>query len=496
MAIAFVAVGTAGTGTTSCTPTYPTVSANNLIVMEVVSKYPGNDPSTPSGFTPLTNFRKSGGHGSAGVDTGDVTVSVYVKVATGSESGTETVTVTGGNSVAARMSSYSIGAGNTWGMKCYGASMNTPSASWSVSFLTVDLLSGDRVLASSGVNADTNSFSAEACSASGVTFGSAVERTDAANTSGDDMRIVLSEHGVTTASAGTYTVTYDMTGSGSSVDTPAGATVLLVLRELVPLVITVPVATLTTTAFAPTIKKTTTTPNATLTTTSFAPIAKKTATPTTAALVTASFAPVVRKIVVPPTATLAITAFAPVVRKTTTPTTAALVTARFAPIAAKVVVVPTATLVATGLPPVAVEISTPTTAALTTTGLAPVARKIVVVPPASIVTTGLAPTVAKTIVPPAAALVTTGFEPSVLIGQIVIPPTAALVLASFDPTIRKQVIVGTRAMVLVGYPPTAGVPVAPSGGLAPVTIASVSFSKAVSASVESRRRIVSQVELD
>ena len=109
MAISYVSQTTAVVGTTSLTFTYPTVSAGDLLVMYIVNKYPAAPPTTPSGWS--LQLSKSGGAGSSGANTGEVLVSVYTKIATGSESGNFTVTITSGNCAVGAIARFSNSTG-------------------------------------------------------------------------------------------------------------------------------------------------------------------------------------------------------------------------------------------------------------------------------------------------------------------------------------------------------------------------------------------------
>ena len=308
MAIAFHAGGTAAAGTTSCAPGYPTVSAGDLIIMEVVSKYPPNNPSTTGGFLEPANNRQSGGSGSSGADTGNVTTTLFVKEATGSETGTETVTVTSGNSVSARMFSYSKDARATWAYALENGSDNSAGTSWSVTTGTINLAVNDVLLAFSGVNTDLYTFSSEAAAAFGITFAGATERMDATSGQGDDHARVMSEHPIT-AGSGTVAVTYTMTASGTATDNPAGSTVIIRLRE--SFLIDVPVATLASTKFAPVVSKAVVSGLATLVAAGLAPAAAKAVTPGVASLATTKFAPTVAKSVPVPLKSLVLTGYPP-----------------------------------------------------------------------------------------------------------------------------------------------------------------------------------------
>jgi hypothetical protein len=230
MAISFASGGTASAGTTQCTPAYTATAAGDYLLLFVASKYPTNYPTTPSGWTFLG--RQSGGAGSNGADSGNVTISVYERVADGTETGTVTVDVTSGNSCSARIFRFTAAAGSRWSTAVGDGADNAAGTSWSVSISpSLDLAVDDMLVACSAVNGDTTSYSAQAFNAVGITFGSETERMDAGSTQGDDHHRVLSTHMVT-AGSGTPALTYTMTAAATSGNTPAGATVAVRLREL------------------------------------------------------------------------------------------------------------------------------------------------------------------------------------------------------------------------------------------------------------------------
>ena len=90
------------------------------------------------------------------------------------------------------------------------------------------------MVAASGINSDNPTFSAQVMTATGTTFGTAVERQDSGTTGGQDCRLVVSEHPVNTSTFNNQTMTYTMTASTSGTNFPAGATLMMVLREIDP----------------------------------------------------------------------------------------------------------------------------------------------------------------------------------------------------------------------------------------------------------------------
>lgn len=231
MAIAFVSAGAGAVGSTSLAVPHPaSIVAGNLLVLHVVNKYPNNAPTTPTGWT--LRHREAGGAGASGIDTGNVYASIYTKEADGTETGNLTVTITSGNSAMGRMRQYSIDPTSSWRLQAIGGPyIADAGAAWSATM--TELLSVERsdlVIALSAVNTDLYTFSAQSLACDGVQFGTVTERDDSVTGTADDCCIVVTEHPVLDGSA-TAAAVYTMTASGSAASNPAGATLILRLRE-------------------------------------------------------------------------------------------------------------------------------------------------------------------------------------------------------------------------------------------------------------------------
>lgn len=230
MTISYIDAGTTDYGTTPLVPAYPSgFATGDLLVLHVTNKPETAVPTTPAGWT--LEESRSGGSGSAGADSGDVLVSVYTKTADGTESGTLSVTITGANSARAKMYAYtSSNTSALWLTDSADGVDSTAGTGWSVSTGAISVQPDDLVLAFSGINTDLGNATTEALAMSGVTFGTMVERDDASISTGNDLSMVASEHPVT---AGTVSAaaTFTMTWTASGANYPAGATVLLRLRE-------------------------------------------------------------------------------------------------------------------------------------------------------------------------------------------------------------------------------------------------------------------------
>jgi len=204
-------------------------AAGDIELWLTVCKYPTAAPDTPTGFTSV--IQAEGGAGSAGADSGNVYGSVWKLVLAGSESGTQAVNVTGGNSAQCCTLSWHRTAGDGWDVAAVSGSQNTATSSWSVTSGNVDLRAGDVIVVLIAKNGDLDlTHSAHAISASGVTFSSYTNRRAAAGTTiGDDCAIEVGEFTVSSGS-GTVALNYSMTMTGAA-GSVAGVVVFVRLRE-------------------------------------------------------------------------------------------------------------------------------------------------------------------------------------------------------------------------------------------------------------------------
>ena len=226
----YVASGGASSGTTSCTPAYPAeLLAGDLLFLIVVNKYPLNAPTNPTGWT--LGIQKSGGAGASGVDSGNVFITAYWKIADGTETGNQTINVTSGNSTLARIFCFRAVENAAWDTPAFvSGESGTPGTAWSATMTAgVEMRFGDMIAAWSGQNTDAYTNSVERISHGSATFRNNTERTDNPATAGDDVRMVTSTHEVLSGNE-TAVSTYTMTAAGSDANSPAGATVLARIR--------------------------------------------------------------------------------------------------------------------------------------------------------------------------------------------------------------------------------------------------------------------------
>lgn len=230
----FATASTATSGS-SITPAWPaSVSSGHLGVLVVLSKR-GVTISTPSGWTLAPNAEASGGAGADGLGSGTVKATIFYKVAAGTEGGTTvTVSFSGGttNVIYGRIGTYSNATG-AWDIAAAnGADSAGGNSNWTATMGSdPGITANDFVLAIFGCNSSTPSHSAQALTATGVTFGTLVEQLDATVSSGDTMKLVLCEIPVSSGTS-SGNATFSGTASGNGTNYPAGPIILLRLREV------------------------------------------------------------------------------------------------------------------------------------------------------------------------------------------------------------------------------------------------------------------------
>lgn len=227
ISLATISFGTAGaavTGSNSLSVPYPaSISSGDLLVLLVGSVYTGKVSTTPSGFTAPTPYFT--------LNASDLsTVSVYYRVANGTESGNLSVTISGGSPTSSIgiMLRYTCSTNCTWSTSAVGATDTTAGTSWSAATTTdPGVTAGDWVVVASATQLDVTA-SAEAITQTGITQGTVTERNDSNIPGGDPFSFIVSDHVADsgTSSAGpTYTMT--ITNGGND-----GATHFLRIREI------------------------------------------------------------------------------------------------------------------------------------------------------------------------------------------------------------------------------------------------------------------------
>lgn len=224
--IAFGSLGASSAGTASISVAVPaSISTGDGLGICVASR---EAPGTVTDWTLVAT--QSGGSGAAGADTGTVHATFYWKVAVGGETAVS-VPVSGGTGGTARMIRYTKTAATWVDPAASKGSDNTAGTAWSVTGdVDQGVTAGDFVVDCTAQNTDLYTNNAQSMSQSGVTFSAHSERIETPTPLGNDSNVYISEHPVsagTSAGAPTFT----MTASGTATDNPAGATVMVRLRE-------------------------------------------------------------------------------------------------------------------------------------------------------------------------------------------------------------------------------------------------------------------------
>ena len=232
---AYGAAGTGANGTTSVAVPYPSgITAGQMLVMAFSSGSTGNSvPATPSGWTAPANNSFASTDGTWGLDTGPRRMTVFTRVADGSESGNVTVTIAGDTNNSCRgtihrftksQSSY------TWDVVCHGGADSTSGTGFSVTAgAAISFAPGDHLLIAVSQRVDSATQSAQSITASGITFGTRTNRATTAVTTGHDHRHVVDTVPVSSGSASVAPV-WAYTASAAC----SGGCVFVRLREIPP----------------------------------------------------------------------------------------------------------------------------------------------------------------------------------------------------------------------------------------------------------------------
>ena len=233
--IVFGAIGTGASGTTSCSPSYPTgISAATSELFCIVtgrSNTANTAPTMPAGWTVVQDLE--GGTGTWGVDAGTRRETVFKKDAvTATETGTVTVSLAGttANTLRASIIRVEKPAGYSLSVESSTGADTTSDTSFSATGTTnLSFAPGDLLLIAVASAIDSATQSAQSITASGVTFGTRTNHASVAVTNGNDHRHIIDSVPVT---AGTVSAapTYSYTASAAT-SGPAG---FLRLRAVPP----------------------------------------------------------------------------------------------------------------------------------------------------------------------------------------------------------------------------------------------------------------------
>jgi hypothetical protein len=214
MTISFGTTGTQSTHTDTITPAL-VGSAGNLAVLQVVSGHPLDSvPSTPSGWTLVGSA--SGGGGTFGASAGPRRLTYFARVLLGGDANPTTAIPSGssGSLIAGRIISLSKTAGTGWRWAASFGDDQTSGTGFSAAGASaLTWKAGDFALIGYGVASNADSYTTEAITAAGITFGSVTERADAAVATGNGATVALASCSV---SSGTATVAPTVTATLAS----------------------------------------------------------------------------------------------------------------------------------------------------------------------------------------------------------------------------------------------------------------------------------------
>ena len=230
--VTFGNVGTGSSGGASVVPNFPTgITAGQYLLLHVTSGATNDEtPTTPSGWTLLATG--TGTDGTVfGVDNGPRRATIFGREADGTESGSVTVNITNGNTCRGYITRWTRSGSGTWNIASAGGGDSTNDASFSVTFASINWLDGDAVAITVGQNPDTVTQSAQALTATGITFGTRTNQASLADGTGNDHRHVTDTFAAVSGAdpAEDAAPTWSYTGSGFC----AGGAVIVRLREVI-----------------------------------------------------------------------------------------------------------------------------------------------------------------------------------------------------------------------------------------------------------------------
>jgi hypothetical protein len=205
-------------GTTSVAPAYPTgLQEGDIVFMYVHSKLSTNTPTTPANWSLANNIII--GSGTNGAGTGPTLVSVYHRtVPSGGLTGTQTVSITSGNSAMAIMVAYrsTAGAFSLWSVSGPQGSSSasgsgtrtvTPNAGAAGAVAVKEWISG--VI---GIPSNTPTIGSPTCTLTGCTFDTFAASAFGGTTNGNDIGALTFHARCVTgpSTATTYSVSYSL----------------------------------------------------------------------------------------------------------------------------------------------------------------------------------------------------------------------------------------------------------------------------------------------
>lgn len=227
MSIIFESVGTVGIGSTTVTPGVPAdgLITGDLCLIIVVTKPDTAAITTPTNWTLVGVV--SGGGGTVGNGTGPTKCAVFSRIKDSSWSTMPAVAITSGNSSAAIAVKYSNATG-LWNLAASSGSYSGNGTAWSATTgSNPGITSNDLCLIACSNQDEAPTWSAQALAATGVTFGTLAERTEALETTtGNDVGGMVCD---VPATSGTSTASPVFTATTSAAS--RGNTLVVRLRE-------------------------------------------------------------------------------------------------------------------------------------------------------------------------------------------------------------------------------------------------------------------------
>lgn len=244
MALGSVVAGTvaySASGGTSVSPTYPTLVADDCLIL-VIGMKPSTANSgsvtTPSGWTLQGSSLAKGGYGATlGADTGNTNMWIFTKdTVSGSESGTLAVTLATNNVAWASIVRVRSDAGHPYLYDFGEGQDGAGNTTFTSNFADMtDFTAGDLVVWGFCIPSDVTTptqFSAHAITATGATFNTATELVEPDSTTGNDIGGFLAWASV---ASGTSTTQATVSATaGGTVTNVRGATAGLRIREDIP----------------------------------------------------------------------------------------------------------------------------------------------------------------------------------------------------------------------------------------------------------------------
>ena len=216
-------------GTTSVAPAYPDHDYGDMLILVVASRGTTDPtPTTPANWT-LIGSSYNGGAGTFAADAGNARITTYYREATTRLTGTQSVTITGGNTAIGQIVSLNRDNAEGWTIGSGGGTDTTAGTGYSVTTSSFSLDSasgGDVVLVASSLNTDAYTYTSPSLTQTGSTIATPVEEAEYRGATGNDIGLHLASTEVTSGS-GSAATTYSMTASGSTANAPAGASIAI-----------------------------------------------------------------------------------------------------------------------------------------------------------------------------------------------------------------------------------------------------------------------------